>query len=257
VRALDGTAAPHARVIWFGDDERWFGMPYFITEWVAGTTFDADERVDALSEEELRRVARQAVEGLVAMREAPWRTACGYLGKPLDLRDRIAHWDRFYDRAADREILLAGVPAVRAALLASVPSRVHVGLCHGDYQFGNLMFGPDRDLRAIIDWELCSVGPSLRDLGWLTAFNDAPAWGPSVRPMARRLNAAEIVSYWPVELDATDLPWFQAFALYEYAVISGFNLMLHRRGKRPDATWEWRSRSAPANLARALELLGY
>jgi aminoglycoside phosphotransferase (APT) family kinase protein len=255
LRALDGTAAPHARVIWSGDDERWFGTPYFITEWVVGTTFDADERVDALSARELQRVARQAVEGLVAMREAPWRTACQYLGEPLDLRERITHWDRFLERAAERDALLGEVPAVRAALLASVPRNVHLGLCHGDYQFGNLMFGPDRDLRAIIDWELCSVGPSLRDLGWLVAFNDAPAWEPSVRPMARRLSAGEILSHWPDEVDATDLPWFEAFALYEYAVISGFNLMLHRRGKRPDPTWEWRSRSAPANLGRALELL--
>jgi aminoglycoside phosphotransferase (APT) family kinase protein len=255
LRALDATATPHARVAWAGDDERWFGMPYFITEWVVGTTFDVDERVDALGEKELERVAREAIDGLLALREAPWKSACEYLGEPIDLRDRIAHWDRFYDRAADRDALLGGVPAVRAALLAAVPRGVHLGLCHGDYQFGNLMYGSQGDLRAIIDWELCSVGPTLRDLGWLIAFNDARAWGPSPRPMARRLDAGRLLSHWPDGVDATDLPWFEALALYEYAVISGFNLMLHRRGKRSDASWEWRSRSAPANLTRALELL--
>jgi aminoglycoside phosphotransferase (APT) family kinase protein len=257
LRALDHTDAPHARVVWSGEDPRWFGMPYFVTEWVEGTTFDVEERVQALSEEELRTVARAAIEGLVAIRATPWQRTCGYLGDPIELSDRIAHWDRFYERAADRELLLAQAPGVRAELLRSIPKNVHVGLCHGDYQFGNLMYGPgpDRSLRAIVDWELCSVGPTLRDLGWIVAFHDRPAWGPAVRPMAQRLTASELLAHWPDELDATDLPWFEALALYEYAVISGFNLMLHRRGKRPDATWEWRSSSAPSNLARASELL--
>jgi aminoglycoside phosphotransferase (APT) family kinase protein len=255
LRALGETGAPHARVLWSGDDERWFGTPYFITEWVVGTTFDVEERVDALSTEELGEVAREAVEGLLAVRSVPWEERCAYLGEPLDLRQRIAHWDRFYDRAADRETLLGDAPAIRAALLASVPERTHVGLCHGDYQFGNLMYGPGRDLAAIIDWELCSVGPTLRDLGWLVAFHDREAWGPAVRPMARRLTSEDLLAHWPSELDADDLSWFRAFALYEYAVISGFNLMLHRRGKRPDETWEWRSSSAPSNLAKARALL--
>jgi aminoglycoside phosphotransferase (APT) family kinase protein len=255
LRALDATDAPHARVVWSGEDERWFGMPYFVTEWVAGTTFDVDERVDSLSEDELNRVSRDAVDGLVAIRSAPWERMCSYLGSPIELCRRIAHWDRFYERAADRDTLLGQAPTVRAALLGTMPARVHVGLCHGDYQFGNLMYGPDRTLRAIIDWELCSVGPTLRDLGWLIAFHDRGAWGPAVRPMARRLTASELLSHLPENFDTTHLPWFEALALYEYAVISGFNLMLHRRGKRPDATWEWRSSSAPSNLARALEIL--
>jgi aminoglycoside phosphotransferase (APT) family kinase protein len=111
------------------------------------------------------------------------------------------------------------------------------------------------ELTAVIDWELCSVGPTLRDLGWLLSFNDAPAWGPAPRPMASRLDTGMLMAHWPDELPTGGLDWFRAFALYEYAVISGFNLMLHRRGKRPDQTWEWRSSSAPANLSRAAELL--
>jgi aminoglycoside phosphotransferase (APT) family kinase protein len=255
LRALDGTGAPHARVVWSGDETRWFGVPYFITEWIDGITFDTDQRVDTLSHDDLHAVARQAIEGLVAIRRSPWKRTCGYLAPVIGLPERIAHWDRFYERAADRDVLLRLAPRTRQALIRSAPRDVEVGLCHGDYQFGNLMFGPDHGLRAIIDWELCSLGPVLRDLGWLVAFHDAPAWGPAVRPMARRIGANDLLSHWPSDLDARDLPWFEALALYEYAVISGFNLMLHRRGKRPDSSWEWRSSSAPSNLARALELL--
>ena len=256
LNALNATAVPHAGVVWSGDDAHWFGVPYFITEWLDGVTLDLTERVAALSDEELQTAGRQAVEGLVGLRAVPWQQSCGYLAPVADLEAAITRWDRFYERAADRDVLLHLGPVVRRTLLRRLPENPHIGLCHGDYQFGNLIFSRDRRLRAVIDWELCSLGPTLRDLGWLVAFHDRLAWGPALRPMAHRLTAADLLLHWPAEIDSTDLPWFEAFALYQYAIISGFNLMLHRRGKRPDPSWEWRSSSAPYNLQRALQILG-
>jgi hypothetical protein len=39
-------------------------------------------------------------------------------------------------------------------------------------------------------------------------------------------------------VDAADMRWFVALSLYKYASIFGYNLMLHRRGKRPDPMYE-------------------
>jgi hypothetical protein len=49
--------------------------------------------------------------------------------------------------------------------------------------------------------------------------------------------------------------WFRAFAGYRFGVITCFNLMLHRRGKRHDPEWERIGTSAPRMFERALELL--
>ena len=53
-----------------------------------------------------------------------------------------------------------------------------------------------------------------------------------------------------------DLRWFRALAAYKFAIITGFNLGLHRRGKRPDPTWEHTALSQTTLIDRALELLG-
>ena len=52
-----------------------------------------------------------------------------------------------------------------------------------------------------------------------------------------------------------DLSWYRALAAYKFALISGFNLMLHRRGKRDDPLWEETRYSMDTLIARALQLL--
>lgn len=256
INALDGSGAPHASVLWSGDDPRWFGAPYFFTELVPGHTLGTQDDVDRLAPPAIRGVARRAMEALVIVHDIDWRARCEYLGPPVELEDDIARWDRFAERAAEPE-LLALQPEVRSRLLATRPPTAEVGLCHGDFQFGNLMVDDAGVLHAVIDWELCSVGAVLSDVGWVTAFHDAAAWGPALRPTAAHVDAASLRDAYTAGggTSCEDLPWFQALALYKYAVISGFNLMLHRRGKRPDPAWEQRSLGAPFNLQRALELL--
>jgi hypothetical protein len=57
----------------------------------------------------------------------------------------------------------------------------------------------------------------------------------------------------PVSMD--EVRWFRAFSAYRFGVITCFNLMLHRRGKRPDPHWELIAVSAPRMFERGLELL--
>ena len=52
------------------------------------------------------------------------------------------------------------------------------------------------------------------------------------------------------------LGWFRALAAYKFAIITGFNLGLHRRGKRVDPSWEVTRHSMAPLIDRALELLG-
>ena len=58
----------------------------------------------------------------------------------------------------------------------------------------------------------------------------------------------------PVSSD--EVGWFRAFAGYRFGVITCFNLMLHRRGKRDDPHWEDVALSAPLMFEHGLELLG-
>jgi hypothetical protein len=49
--------------------------------------------------------------------------------------------------------------------------------------------------------------------------------------------------------------WFKALAGYKFAIISGLNLSLHRRGKRHDPHWEDMKPSMKANMEYAMEML--
>ena len=165
----------------------------------------------------------------------------------------LLRWDRFAERGAD-PALLALAPELRARLLAAPPEGGRVGLRHGDFQWSNLLFHEGR-LRAVLDWELASVGPVLHDLGWLSVFSDPASWDGegmwSITVPPERL--AELYA---VDGGAVDgLAWHRACAAYSFAVIAAFNLMLHRRGKRVDPHYELLAPSIPRLLARALEVL--
>src|SRR6266851_1600426 len=95
------------------------------------------------------------------------------------------------------------------------------------------------------------LGLLLRRPGCVGA-NDGAARAPTY---ARRDNRGLCRSVtFPVSPD--EIRWFRAFAGYRFGVITCFNVMLHRRGKRIDPQWEDTGRSAPRMFERGLELTG-
>jgi aminoglycoside phosphotransferase (APT) family kinase protein len=110
----------------------------------------------------------------------------------------------------------------------------------------------------VIDWELVGVGATLNDVGWIATFNDRSAWAEdyivgNVMPDAEELLDMYREAY---SHPLPDVGWFRALGAYKFAIITGFNLMLHRRGKRPDPTWEVTKNSVEPLFERALQLLG-
>lgn len=264
LRALDATEVPHCRVRWAGDDLQWFECPYFVVPLLEGGDvlglgsggWAADP-----SESTRWEMARQAMRALAGIHKLDWRAAAPSLGPPIDFDTDVARWDRFAQKAADPE-RLALAPRVRERLLSRRPAEAPVGIFHGDYQPSNLFFSFGGELLAVLDWELVGVGATLNDVGWMATFHDAPAWAEGGSPASsamRLLPGAEELGELYAEAWGAPLPelrWFRALAAYKFAVISGLNLSLHRRGKRPDPAWEAVALSIEPLLSRALELLG-
>jgi aminoglycoside phosphotransferase (APT) family kinase protein len=259
--AIEGSAVPHARVIWSGDDPRWFGSPYFVTEKLTGDVMhlEAGQWGALLPAERRRYAAEQAMTALAGIHQAEWQVKAAYLGEPRPFEPDVTQWDRLFERAAEPE-LLALFPEVRDRLLARMPEMPNVGIFHGDFQWANLLYSADATLLAVIDWELCGIGATLNDLGWFQVFNDARAWahegsayGNGLMPDIDELEGMYVRAF---GADPGDIAWFRALAAYKFAAITGFNLMLHRRGKRKDASWEVMSASMPSLLSYALSNLG-
>lgn len=257
IAALRGTGVPVVDVTWAGDDPRWFGRPYFIVPRLPGDGLRTGpgEWAAALPAERLRSMARQAMEALARLHRLDWRRHVPDDGPPLDLVVDVHRWDRFRERAAEPEMVALG-PEVKRRLLERLPATPRIGICHGDFQWANLFY-TGGVLTAIVDWELWSVGAVPTDLGWILLFADDEAWAHEGRGDAPLPEPAELQAMYAEAFGGCpgDVAWYRALGAYKFAVITGFNLMLHRRGKRHDPYWETLRPSASRLLERALALL--
>lgn len=257
--SLAGTAVPVPAVKWYDSDPRWFGRPFFVVGFLAGDKLALGERTYAAAE--TRSMVTQAVEALAVLHAVPWEPRREAWGEPLSLADEMKRLDNLLDRPTLDPKVVGRGPLLRERLRQSLPppKRVHVGCVHGDFQWSNCLFDAGH-LNAVIDWELSQIGATLIDLGWLCLFSDHESWETQDLVPPHVLSPDEIAKLYASKagsaIDIDQVRWFRAFAGYRFGVITAFNLMLHRRGKRPDPTWENIALSGPRLFERGLELLG-
>ena len=242
LNALDGTDVPHCSVQWAGDDLEWFDCPYFVVPQLNGDVLRMapGEWAHGLALPVRQSIGRQVMTALAKIHRVD-TSLVPYLGETVPFREDVERWDRFFERAADAH-LLERAPECRERLLATIPHDAPVGIFHGDFQTSNLFFSKDFELLAVIDWELTGIGATLNDVGWICTFADRAAWAPSEDGVERPilLEPDELIALYEEALGESvpDVNWFRALAAYKFAIISGFNLSLHRRGKRHAPTWE-------------------
>jgi len=253
--SLADTPIPVPRVIWYGAEPEFFGRPYFVVEFLDGFKL-ADS---TLPPDHLRRLARKGIEMMAVLHGVPWEPRRDAFGDPFPLSEEMRRLDNLLDRPTLDPAVVARAPELRERLRASLPANARIGCVHGDFQWSNVLFNEDRPV-ALIDWEIALIGPTLLDLGWLCFFSDPASWVETETRRVMPLLAEEIAAIYaqaaafPVPPD--QVRWFRAFAGYRFGVITCFNLMLHRRGKRDDPHWEEVALSAPRMFERGLELLG-
>jgi aminoglycoside phosphotransferase (APT) family kinase protein len=230
------TAVPVPPVYWYGDEPKFFGRPYFVVGYVNGVKL-ADEPFPM---EQMKPLARKGIETLAALHSLPWEPRRSAFGDPFPLSEEMKRLDYLLDRPTLDPAVVARAPELRERLRATLPTQARIGCVHGDFQWSNVLFDGGRPV-AFIDWEIASVGPTMLDLGWVCFFAAPDAWEPTTEQRVRPLTPDEIIDVYarsvtfPVSPD--EIRWFRAFAGYRFGVITCFNVMLHRRGKRIDPQW--------------------
>ena len=141
-------------------------------------------------------------------------------------------------------------------LTERVPKEREPCLVHGDYHYGNMLFAGS-EVVAVLDWEIAELGQPLLDLACqcVVAVTSRVAGGSVAIPGG---GAVDVPVEWLLErygADPREFDWYLALTFYKYASIFGYNLMLHRRGKRPDPTYEERAPAIPAFIEEGIKLL--
>jgi aminoglycoside phosphotransferase (APT) family kinase protein len=253
--SLAGTAVAVPPIVWIGDEPEFFDRPYFVGGFVEG--FKLGE--STLPRAHIKRLAREGIKTMAALHNVPWQPRRNAFGEPFALSEEMKRLDYLLDRPTLDPAVVARAPELRERMRSSLPAAARIGCVHGDFQWSNVLFNDERVV-ALIDWEISLVGATLLDLGWICFFSDPDSWVSRDIGATSPLTADEIVDIYsevagfPVSKD--EVRWFRAFAGYRFGVITCFNLMLHRRGKRDDPLWEQTALSAPRMFEHGLELLG-
>jgi aminoglycoside phosphotransferase (APT) family kinase protein len=171
VSALAGTPVPVAPVAGFCEDESVNGAPFYVMEFVEGPILRGLAEADAFPDEADRRaIGERVVDTLVEIHAVdPDAVGLGELGRKDDYVARQLHrWQGQWEKSKTRE--LPAIDAVHERLAARIPEQGPATIVHGDYRLDNMILTSTGEVAAVVDWELCTLGDPLADVGLLMVY---------------------------------------------------------------------------------------
>jgi aminoglycoside phosphotransferase (APT) family kinase protein len=178
LRALAGTDVSHPGLIAVCEDISVLGdAVFYLMEPVSG--FNAGSELPALHADNagIRHDMGLSMADAIARLGAVDHIAVGLadFGKPEGFLDRqVPRWLSELESYAKFDNYpgpdIGDVDAVATWLRDRQPTTFSPGIMHGDYHAANVMFSRTScELVAIVDWEMCTIGDPLLDLGWMLA----------------------------------------------------------------------------------------
>jgi aminoglycoside phosphotransferase (APT) family kinase protein len=232
--ALAGTTVPHPGLIAACPDETVIGAAFYLMEPING--FNPAQGLparQAASASMRHRMGFAMVEAIAALSQVDYEAVgLADFGK-LDnwLERQVGRWAAQLASYAEfpgwtGPGAIPGVHKVAGWLDAHRPATFRPGIIHGDFHFGNVIFRHDSsELAAVVDWELCTLGDPLLDLGWLVATwpeGDIPlATDVAITPWDGFATSEELVAHYGAQTgrELADFDWFAVLACYKLGII--------------------------------------
>jgi aminoglycoside phosphotransferase (APT) family kinase protein len=170
ISALGPTEVPVAPALGLCTDEAVNGAPFYVMEFVDGHVLRDTATARELSLEARGAASRSIAHTLAAIHAVDTdAVGLGDLGKKEDYVARqLKRWYGQWERSKTRE--LAEIDEVHDALAARIPDQGPAAIVHGDYRLDNCMTDDDGEVIAVLDWELCTLGDPLADVGLLCVY---------------------------------------------------------------------------------------
>ncbi|WP_405484003.1 phosphotransferase family protein [Streptomyces sp. NBC_00009] len=229
ISALNPTSVPVPEALLMCEDDSVLGAPFYVMEYVAGTPYRTADQLAQLGPERTRAAVLSLVDTLVDLHAVdPAEVGLADFGRPEGFLDRqLRRWGKQLDASRNRE--LAGVDELHAALGRSLPTSPAPTVVHGDYRLDNVLINEDADgvdrIKAVLDWEMSTLGDPLTDLGLLVMYSakldmpDSPV--STTAAAAGHPDPAEIIERYAARSgrDVSAVSWYTAFAWFKLAVI--------------------------------------
>src|SRR5277367_332497 len=228
---LHSVYSPAPEVLLYCDDHSIIGAPFYVMEPVHGIILRRTlPRGFDFSAEKARRLSESFIDNLVRLHRVDYAAAgLAELGKPHGYLERqVRGWTERYYGSKTHDYL--EVAKIAAWMQERIPSTRDVSLIHNDYKYDNIVLDSADPTRivGVLDWEMCTMGDSLADLGttlayWIDTTDpeelQKKTWGPTAIPGSFR--RAEVVECYARKTgsDVSQVSYYLTFARFKLAVI--------------------------------------
>jgi aminoglycoside phosphotransferase (APT) family kinase protein len=229
ISALGPTAVPVPRTLHLCTDTDVLGAPFYVMERVLGVHVVSELPPGYADEPAERRAIGEGLIDVLADLHSVDHVAVGLedFGRPEGFMARqVRRWTKQWDATRDRD--RPGLDALAARLAETVPETQRSGIVHGDYRLDNCLLDPGTPgrIKAVLDWEMSTVGDPLADLGMLHVYwpqtgEDLPATQSSVTALRGFPSRADVAERYATRTgtDLSELNWYVGFAYFKFAAI--------------------------------------
>jgi len=178
ITALQDTPVPVAKSIGFTDAPAVNGAPFYVMGYVDGLVLRDAATAEKTLDEAARRRAGESIADVLAEIHAVDvdQVGLGDLGRKEGYIERqLKRWySQFQQSAALQDRTVPLVDEMHDFLLAHIPEQGPAAIVHGDYRLDNTMLDDEGNVIAVLDWEICTLGDPLADVGLLMVYWTEP-----------------------------------------------------------------------------------
>lgn len=244
IAAVGRTGVPVPRTLGLCTDEAVNGAPFYVMSFVEGQVLDSPEKGETVPPEARVALSDDLIDVLADLHAVDVdEVGLGNLAKREGYVERqLKRWTTQWANSKTRE--LPTVDEVGRRLARHLPEQQGVSIAHGDYRFGNCLADvPNGKIAAVLDWELCTLGDPMADVGYIGVY-----WSDSDRP--GRANDPTAAGGFPTHAqlveryaartgrDVSNVAYYTAFSRFRLAVISEGVYARYLHGVMGDVTPE-------------------
>lgn len=246
ISAVSQTSVPVPPALGLCEDVHVNDAPFYVMKYVDGIVLEDQTITRAkLTEANRTKLGLAVVDVLAALHSVePETIGLGDLGRrEAYIPRQLKRWRTQWEKTKTRE--LAAMDSVYEGLQKRLPEQIGAGIVHGDYRLGNMLVTEDGTIAAVLDWELCTLGDPLADVGYLLNNWGMPGeTGPSSRGAAMspttaggfQTREALVARYQELTgRDASGIAYYRAFQYWRLAAIVEGVLARYLKGVMGDA----------------------
>ncbi|MCX6534429.1 MAG: phosphotransferase family protein [Actinobacteria bacterium] len=227
ISAVGQTDVPVPATLGLCTDESVNGAPFYVMNFVDGVVLDNAEKAELLDKSLRRSASFNLIDVLCELHDVDIdAVGLGNLAKREGYIERqIKRWSTQWENSKTRE--LPEIDEVVRLLSTKVPRQQDVSIAHGDFRFGNVLTDVATGrIAAVLDWELCTLGDPLADLGYIGVYwSDGPASALRANdptPAGGFTTYGELVERYATKTgrDVSGVDYYVAFSCWRLAVIS-------------------------------------